>query len=57
LWLSARAEDVGGFLDHLEHVGDGWRRTAGVPFVEQVDSAAEQHFLSVGDRRAADQRG
>ena len=49
------AEGVGALLDDRQHVGDGGLGR-GEPVIEQVDGAAEDDFLGVGDGRAADQR-
>ena len=42
-------------LDDGQHVGDGGLGR-GEPVIEQVDGAAEDDFLGVGDGRAADER-
>ena len=49
------AEGVGALLDDRQHVGDGGLGR-GEPVIEQVDGAAEDDFLGVGDGCAADER-
>src|SRR6185437_5109476 len=52
-----RAQQVGPVLDYGEDVGDRGRGELAVPLVEDVDGAAEDDFLGVGDPRTADQGG
>ena len=49
-------QDVGPLLDHLQHVSDRGLAVRLVPLVEQVDGAAEDDLLGVGDAGLADQR-
>ena len=49
------AEGVGALLDDRQHVGDGGLGR-GEPVIEQVDGAAEDDFLGVGDGCSADER-